>query len=482
MKNMTLENIAAACGGKLCNSEKLSEEKRKTESTCVVIDSRKIEPDGIFIATKGERADGHNFIPNVAEKGALGVVCEKEPKDCTVPYILVEDSFQALKKIAAFYREGLSLPVVGITGSVGKTSTKEMIASVLAQGFSVLRTEGNFNNEIGLPLTVLQIREEHTAAVLEMGISDFEEMHRLSRIARPDICVITNIGQCHLENLKSREGILKAKTEMLDYMNPRGSILVNGDDDMLCRITGRKKGKLGAAHPFSYQASRDEAVHFGLKPENEIYASEVRSKGLLGSHGMIHMGHYVFPVEIPIPGDHMIYNALAAAAVGNALGLTPEQIKEGIAKVQAVGGRSHVISLSAYTLIDDCYNANPVSMKAALSLLATALGRKVAILGDMFELGEAEQELHGEVGRYAVESGTEVLLCVGALSRNMYEAASAENADGRSTLYYFEDRDTMLRKLPEILKRGDNILIKASHGMEFQKVVTYLQESDLSEN
>lgn len=478
MKNMTLENMAAACGGKLCNIELLPEKKRKTEAACVVIDSRKIEPDGVFIATKGERADGHDFIPAVAEKGALGIVCEKEPKNSTIPYILVEDSFQALKRLAAFYREGLSLPVVGITGSVGKTSTKEMIAGVLSQGFFVLKTEGNFNNEIGLPLTVLQIREEHTAAVLEMGISDFEEMHRLSKIGRPDICVITNIGQCHLENLKSREGVLKAKTEMLDYMNPKGSIFVNGDDDMLCHVSGKEKGKLGAEHPFSYQDKKDAVVHFGLKPENEIYASEVRSKGLLGLHAVIHMGHSVFPVEISIPGEHMIYNALAAAAVGNALGLMPKQIKEGIAKVQAAGGRSHVISLPSYTLIDDCYNANPVSMKAALSLLSAALGRKVAILGDMFELGEKEKELHKEVGSYAVKSGAEVLICVGALSKEMYRAASEENKDGGCELYYFEDRDTMLRKLPEILKRGDNILIKASHGMAFQEVVKQLQEAE----
>lgn len=459
MKNMTIGNIAKACGGKLCKDN-----GNKSEAACVVIDSRKIEAGGIFIATKGERVDGHNFIPQVAEKGALAVVCEKEPENCSVPYILVGDSFQALKDIAGFYREQLTIPVVGITGSVGKTSTKEMIASVLSKGYRVLKTEGNFNNEVGLPLTVLQIRPEHEAAVLEMGISDFGEMHRLSRIARPDICVMTNIGQCHLENLGSREGILKAKSEIFDFMNPEGHIFVNGDDDMLAGIKGK-----GGHSP----------VHFGLNPSNEVFASGIMNKGLLGSEAVIHMDLKVFPVEIPLPGSHMVYNALAAAAVGKCMGLSEKQIQEGIAGVQAVGGRSHVIALPSRTLIDDCYNANPVSMKAALDLLTMALGRKAAVLGDMFELGEKEKELHAEVGAYAVQKGIDVLLCTGELSKYMYEGALAAcqktTASKQTEIYYFKTRDDMMEELKNILKSGDSILIKASHGMQFEKVVEYLK-------
>lgn len=454
MKNMTLENIAFACGGELFGAG-----KDNREASCVVIDSRKIERDGIFIATIGERVDGHDFIPQAAEKGALGVVCEKAPKNCDIPYIMVRDSFQALKDIAEFYREQLSVPVVGITGSVGKTSTKEMIAAVLSEGFCTLKTEGNFNNEVGLPLTVLQIREKHEAAVLEMGISNFGEMHRLSKIAKPDICVMTNIGQCHLENLGSREGILKAKSEIFDFMNPEGHIFVNGDDDMLLQI--EKKG---------YR----EPVHFGLNPSNEIFASDVMNKGLLGSRAVIHMKLSVFPVEIPLPGLHMVHNALAAAAVGNCLGLTNEQIQAGILKAEAVGGRSHVMVLPSFTLIDDCYNANPVSMKAAVDLLNMALGRKVAVLGDMFELGEKEKELHGEVGAYAVQREVDVLICVGRLSAYMKEEAC--HANKKTEIYYFETRDEMLGSIKEILKKGDNILVKASHGMQFDRVVKFLTE------
>lgn len=452
MKNMTLENIALACGGVLCGGE-----GNQTESSCVVIDSRKIEKDGVFIATKGERVDGHDFIPQVAEKGALGIVCERKPENCEIPYILVEDSFVALKKIAEYYRGQLSVHVVGITGSVGKTSTKEFIAGVLSRKYSVLKTQGNFNNEVGLPLTVLSIRQKHQVAVLEMGISNFGEMHRLSRIARPDVCVITNIGQCHLENLGTREGILKAKSEIFDFMNPEGDIFVNGDDDLLAGIKPKTVKK---------------PVHFGMHPCNEVYASDVMNRGLLGSSAVIHLGNYVFPVEIPLPGGHMVYNALAAAAVGNCLGLTKEEMKEGIAAVEAVGGRSHVIALPSRTIIDDCYNANPVSMKSAIDLLTMALGRKVAILGDMFELGTNENELHGEVGAYAAEKKIDVLICVGSLSKNMYDSACKEST---GQVHYFETRDEMLRLVWGILKPGDNILVKASHGMHFETVVEALQ-------
>lgn len=466
MKNMTLAAIAKACAGILHEPEGQTADINTKEASCVVIDSRKMEKGGVFIATKGERVDGHDFIPDVAASGALGVICQQKPENCSVPYILVKDSFQALKDLAAFYRKQLSVRVVGITGSVGKTSTKEFIASVLSQKYRVLKTLGNFNNEVGLPLTVLSIRQEHQIAVLEMGISDFGEMHRLSEIARPDICVITNIGQCHLENLGTREGILKAKSEIFDFMNPEGWVFVNGDDDLLCKLT--KKG----IH---------EPIRFGMDPANEIFASNVKSKGLLGTEAVIHGNLSVFPVDIPLPGAHMVRNALAAAGVGMQLGVDLPKIKEGIAGVQTVGGRSNVLSLPDYTLIDDCYNANPGSMKAAVDLLAMASGRKMAILGDMFELGEKAKELHGEVGAYAVEKGIDVLICTGALSEQMYREGvkRAEKLSGceKTEIHYFETRDAMLEALPAMLQKGDTILVKASHGMKFEKVVDKIKEA-----
>ena len=464
------------CGGKLYCGEKMQElpdgrsgitsETGADGDTVkgVVLDSRQVEAGYLFLATKGERVDGHSFIPQVLQKGAAGVVCEKLPeirgeKDC---FILVEDSFQALKDIAGFYREQLDLTVVGITGSVGKTSTKECIASVLAEKYEVLKTEGNFNNEVGLPLTILKIRDCHQAAVVEMGISDFGEMHRLSMIAKPDICVLTNIGQCHLENLKSRQGILRAKTEIFDFMKEDGMVCLNGDDDMLETVTEVKGRK---------------PMTFGRGESNRIYADRVENKGLFGSRAVMHVDEKEFTVEIPLPGEHMVYNALAAVCVGSLLGLTEEEIQKGIAKVKAVGGRSHIIRMEDRVVIDDCYNANPVSMCAALDLLCTALTRKVAVLGDMFELGEGEKEMHARVGAYAVEKGIDILICIGTLARDMQEGAkrAAEKTDGCKTqIFYFQEKQEFLEKWKQILQKDDAILVKASHGMAFEEIVSAL--------
>ncbi|NLK27365.1 MAG: UDP-N-acetylmuramoyl-tripeptide--D-alanyl-D-alanine ligase, partial [Clostridiales bacterium] len=296
MRNMTLSAIANACNGRLIGGEEFSTK----EAAGVYLDSRQVGQDDIFIATVGERVDGHDYIDEVYAKGALAVICEKAPSAPKGPYILVENSLLALKLIAKWYRMQLDIKVVGITGSVGKTSTKEFVSSVLKQGYSVLKTEGNFNNEIGLPLTVLKIRDHHEIAVLEMGINQFGEMDRLSEIAKPDICVITNIGQCHLENLGSRQGILKAKSEIFNHMKVDGIACINGDDDMLSTlevVKGRKP------------------LRFGMNTTNDFFATDVISKGLFGSSCKIHIGQNEFDVNIPLPGEHMIYNALAATAV-----------------------------------------------------------------------------------------------------------------------------------------------------------------------
>jgi UDP-N-acetylmuramoyl-tripeptide--D-alanyl-D-alanine ligase len=452
MKNMTLTAIAEACSGQLFCERDYTE----CEIAGVVVDSRLVGKDYLFIATQGERVDGHNFIDDVFNKGALAVVCEKKPINPKGPYILVESSFTALRDIAKMYRMQLEVKVVGITGSVGKTSTKEFVSSVLAQKYNVLKTEGNFNNEVGMPLTILKIRKEHEVAVLEMGISNFGEMHRLSEIAKPDICVITNIGQCHLENLKSRQGVLKAKTEMFDFMNREGSVCINGDDDMLAslqEVNGRKP------------------IKFGMSTSNDVFATEVKSKGLLGSACDIHIKDKIFSAHIPLPGEHMVQNALAGAAVGTLLNMNWEEIAQGIEKVQTLSGRNNIIVHEKWTIIDDCYNANPVSMKAAIDLLNIANTNKVAILGDMFELGSRSEELHKEVGAYVASGKVDVLVCVGKLSSNMYDGAAGIF---KGKLVYFETRDELIEALPTIVKENDTILVKASHGMEFENVVKAL--------
>ena len=463
MKNMTLTQIANACHGQL-----IGDPCSDREVTGVVLDSRKIEKDSLFIATVGERVDGHSFIDEVFEKGAMAVLCERAPVSCVGPYILVQNSFDALKEIARWYRMQLDIKVVGITGSVGKTSTKEFISCVLSQKYQVLKTEGNFNNEIGLPLTILKIRGHHEVAVLEMGISNFGEMHRLSNIAQPDICVITNIGQCHLENLGSREGILKAKSEIFDFMKENGYVCINGDDDMLATIQ-EVKGR--------------RPVKFGIGSGNEVSATDIQSHGLFGSSCRIHVNHSSFPAEVPLPGSHMVLNALAATAVGTILSMSDAEIAAGIQSVRPVGGRSNILRRDSWTIIDDCYNANPVSMKAALDLLKMADTRKVALLGDMGELGVDEKELHGEVGAYAATSGVDLLVCTGALSLHMYERAKKQLKEAQqqpaspaavTQLLYFTTRDELIKALPSFLQDQDTILVKASHFMGFENVVQAL--------
>lgn len=458
MKNLTVETIVKVCEGTLYGKEMVKDDAKEADG--VVLDSRLLQENYVFIATKGEKVDGHKFIPSVFEKGAMAVICEDVPEDLTGPCIQVKDSFVALKKLAAFYRQQLDLKVIGITGSVGKTSTKEFVAGVLSARYRVWKTQGNFNNEVGLPLTVLQLRDEHEIAVLEMGISDFGEMHRLSEIARPDICILTNIGQCHLEFLGDRNGVLRAKTEIFDFMNPEGTIFVNGDDDKLITLKDKWQEKL---------------VTFGRNQTNDVFAANEVSKGLLGSLADIQGKVNISEVQVPLPGEHMVLNALAASAVADMLGLSTEEIKAGMRKVQSVSGRSNIIPLQDFVLIDDCYNANPVSMKAAVDLLQSANGRKIAVLGDMFELGEEEEKLHFEVGEYT-KGKVDILICVGDLAKYIYEGAM-ENKEEDTLLLYLKEKEELYLHLEHIIMPQDTILLKASHGMGFADLVSWFEKT-----
>lgn len=461
MKHMSLQNIASACQGTYYGKDS----KKELEITGVAIDSRKIEQGFLFVPIKGERVDGHNFIPQVMENGALCTLSEKELPNADYPYILVDSTVQALQDLAMYYRSCLNIKVVGITGSVGKTSTKEMVASVLGQKYSVLKTAGNFNNEIGLPLTIFNIREEHEVAILEMGIDGFEQMHCLAKIARPDIGIITNIGCCHLEALGDRDGVLKAKTEMFDFMNENPIILLNGDDDKLCTVE---------------EVDGQKPVFFGLEDSNAYYATDIESLGLKGTRCTLHLadGNTV-TAQIHIPGNHMVYNALAGAAAGCALGLTPEEIKAGIEKLVPVAGRNNLIETEHLLVIDDCYNANPMSMKASLDVLANALGRKVAIIGDMKELGENENSLHFETGIYASEKSIDMICCIGPLAKYMAEGAreakESQDYNEHQIVCYFETKEDFLAQMNTIIEKGDTILVKASNSMKFTEIVELLQ-------
>lgn len=468
MKNMTISNITKACEGKFVGDEAFLDK----EIQGAVTDSRQVKDGYLFIPIKGERVDGHDFIPAVFDQGALVVLSEKELDNPDGPYILVQSSQQAMKDIAAFYRESLDIPVVGVIGSVGKTSTKEMIASVLSEKFDVLKTDGNFNNEIGLPLTLFRIRENHQVAVVEMGISDFGEMHRLGAMAKPDIAVITNIGCCHLENLIDRDGILRAKTEVFEHM-PAGAVAVlNGDDDKLSTKTS-----VGSNPSVFYGIENSSSFDDGKRTiEKSIYAKNVVNLGFEGMKATFVTPEGAFEAEISIPGEHNIYNALAATAVGLKLGLSITDIKSGIEKARTIAGRTNFIKVNGMTVIDDCYNANPVSMKTSIEVLSHATGRSIAVLGDMGELGAEESKLHYEVGTCVGDMKIQALFCAGKLAKNYAQAAALANP--ACQVFYYESREDMTEKLLAYIQDGDSILIKASHFMEFPKVVEAIKERE----
>lgn len=449
MKLITLEEIAKACGGEYIGEE----EKKVIAVTSVVIDSRLVEKGSLFVAIKGERTDGHLYIDNAFSSGAVCAISEVRV-DTENPYILVKSSEQAIKEIAEYYR-GLfeNIEVIGITGSVGKTSTKEMIALVLSQEYTVHKTQGNFNNELGVPLTLLAMPEDTEAAVVEMGISDFGEMTRLSKMVRPTVCVFTNIGCCHLENLKDRDGVLKAKTEMLNYKSDDALIFVNGDDDKLSTIEG-------------------VTASYGLNEKNDYHAVDIENNGENSVRCTLCFEGKRLDVTVPALGNYMVANALAAAAVAKAFNMSDESIVKGIESFTTVGSRANLIDTGIVKIIDDCYNANPTSVKAALDTLCGigGKGRRVAVLGDMKELGEKERELHAEIGKHVTKCGIDILITVGELAKVI-----GNNTD-IAQVYHFDTVESAIEEIDTVLHKNDIVLVKASHSMHFEKIVDFLKE------
>ena len=470
MKDLTIQNITAAVKGVYHGPENES----GREITAVVTDSRKVIPGCLFVPIVGARADGHDFIDQVMEAGAAVTLSEKDLPGNRFPWIRVESSLAAVRDLAAFYLSRLNIPVVGITGSVGKTSTKEAIASVLAQKYRVLKTLGNFNNELGLPLTIFRLTEEDEIAVLEMGISSFGEMSRLAAIARPDTAVITNIGTCHLEFLGDRDGVLRAKTEMLDYVRDNGHIVLNGDDDKLCTVS-----ESHGIRPVFYRVYEKKADPPSCPGQKVCYAEQLTDLGLKGTRAVFHLEEDVMEVTVPVPGHHMVANALAAAVIGRIYGLSPEEIRRGIEQMETIDGRFHVIRVGDQTLIDDCYNANPMSMKASLSVLAGLGGRRVAVLGDMGELGKDEKVLHREVGKAAAAAGIDVLVCIGNLAREIAAGAREESGGTGMAIIEEDTVESFLAGKDRCLQPSDTILVKASHFMKFERIVEALQNGSV---
>lgn len=447
MRGMTISRAAAVCGGRLCGEGDFG-----AELGSVVIDSRAVSAGDFFVAYKGERVDGHDYISAAFDRGAVCCLAQRVPEGETRPVILVPDVQSALEQICAEYRRDLRLPVIGITGSVGKTSAKEMISAVLSQRLNVLKTDKNLNNQIGVPMTISRIRPEHQAAVVEMGISGFGEMSVLAKIARPDMAVFTLIGHAHLEFLHDLDGVLRAKTEMLDFMADDAPVLINGDDEKLRGLQCRQK-----------------KISFGLGENCDIRAENIR----LGESGEtfcdIVYGERRIPVEIRAYGRHMIYAALEGAAVGLLMGLSDGEIVRGVASFETVGRRAAVCDTGFITLIDDSYNANPDSVKCGIDSLMKMPGRHVCILGDMLELGEGSGEMHFDVGRYAGEKGAELVLTSGPLSRETCRGAGER---GR----HFATREELIAALPGLIQKGDRVLVKASLGSRFDQISEALKE------
>ena len=456
MKNMSLKPIAQVVDGQLYFPLEYEVEDNKVIAG-VVTDNRQIEKDFLFIPMVGARVDGHDFIEDAFEKGAYAVLSQKKLDNPKGPYILVKDTPTSLKQIATYYRQQLSIPVIGVIGSVGKTSTKEMIASVLSAKYEVLKTEGNYNNEIGLPLTVLRIRDYHQVAVVEMGISDFGEMHRLGDIAKPDYVVITNIGQCHLEFLHNRDGILRAKTEVFEHMPSSGCVILNGDDDKLIDAD-----TLGL-----------KTIYYGLG-EHEYSASTVEADGVTGIKADIHTPLGDISVKIPLPGEHNVMNGLAAAALGLQLGLDLENITDGLNHAKTISGRNNLMVVNGITIIDDCYNANPVSMKASIEVLGKATGRTIAVLGDMGELGDKEVELHANLSQVIEDNQICMLFTVGTLSENIHTTLQQHNSS--CMCHHYGKVEDLLTDLLPVLRVGDTVLIKASHFMNFPVIVDAIKK------
>ena len=453
MKPFALRDAVAAIGGRYVGDAAALDR----EVAFVTSDSRTAGPGALFVAFKGARVDGHDFMRGCLEKGASACVSEREPADAgETPCIVADSSLRAIGALAAWHRGRFDIPVIGITGSVGKTTTKEMIAAVLARKYDTHKTDRNFNNELGVPWTLLRLEDRHQVSVVEMGISGFGEMRRLTRMVRPDIAVFTVIGDAHLEFLGDRAGVLRAKGEMFEGMSPEGLAVLNGDDDLLA-----------ACHP------NMRRVTYGLNPDNDVAAEDVTAEGAEGLRFTVRHPGGAFTAYVPGYGRHLVYAALAAAAVGLELGVPEAAIAEGLAHYKTVGDRARVIRAGDVTVISDCYNANPNSVRSAVDSMAGMPGRKVCILGDMLELGSETEALHRSVGDYAARGGVALVVGCGPLGRHI--AGGARDAGAEAL--WFETRDALIEQLDGIVRPGDCVLVKASHSMAFEKIVEALTKA-----
>ena len=449
MKAFTLQEAAAALG--------LPQMQAQATLADVCTDTRKIQPGSLFVCLRGERFDGHSFASQAAQLGAAALLVD-HPVDADVPQLVVTDTGKALLQWAGWYRRRFQLPVVGLTGSVGKTTTKEFIALVLGAKYNTLKTQGNLNNEIGVPQMLFRLEDSHTAAVIEMGMNHFGEISRLTRAVAPTVGLITNIGVSHIENLGSRAGILQAKLEILEGMAPDAPLIVNIDNDMLRTV------KLGD-RPLLTFAIDDQRADFT--------ATDIAEQGSTTTF-TVHHSTFTRPVTIPTVGIHNVYNALAAMAVGYVTGVDPAAAASALANYVPAGMRQNLVQVGGVQVIEDCYNASPDSMRAALQTLGKLpVHRRYAVLGAMLELGDYAKEAHTQVGKMAAENGIDGVLAYGADAAYIVEAAKQA---GLENARLFDTKEALAQSLAQQVQPGDGVLFKGSRGMHLEDVMHTVYE------
>jgi UDP-N-acetylmuramoyl-tripeptide--D-alanyl-D-alanine ligase len=459
MLDFTLEQIRTAVNGCLLQGDP------QTRVKGLSTDSRRVRPGELFIALRGERFDGHCFLEAVARAGAAAAVVMERPAlvPAGLALILAADTLSALGAISRTHRQRFTVPVIGITGSNGKTTTKDLLASILEQACPVVKTERNFNNEIGLPLTLLKINPDTAAAVVEMGMRGRGQIRQLAQIALPSVAVVTNVGLTHLELLGTQANIARAKAELVEELDPAGLAVLNGDDSYVREMRG-----LTAARTIFYGIDAPRLDYRAVAIRLRESGCEYVAKTPWGE----------LPIMLPLPGRHNILNSLAALAAAKELGFSDAAVQSGLAAPVMTGKRLHMMEYNGYRMIDDSYNASPTSVRAALEVLADAAapGRRIAVLADMLELGPEGPRLHRELGEYAAMAGIDWLLGHGELAREYVAGFNARKTGG--TGIHYRDKTTLISELGHLVRPGDLILIKGSRGMQMEAVVAALTNKE----
>ena len=459
---LTADKVAQVCGGTLYTVA--CENRVLFETVCT--DSREADNTSMFVAIRGERVDGHSYIPNVVKQGCRCVIAERVPLDVKgIAVIIVQDSVRAIRDIAEYVKSQVDIKTVAVTGSVGKTTTKEFISAVLDRKYKLYKTEGNFNSTIGMPMSMLELSQKNDAAVFEMGMSGLGEIEYMSEAARPDVAVVTNIGSSHLEALGSRENICRAKMEITAGLKDGGTLFLNGDEPLLA----------------GHSSDRYNTLYFGMKNEDcDYFAGNIRNT----ESGLVFdmktpVGEYK-DIKINIAGAHNVYNAMVAFTVGLKMHMSESDIREGLLSYRAAKMRQNIYTVGGVTVIEDCYNASPESMNAAINVLGDTAkakgGRMIALLGDMRELGDTTASLHAGVGSYLAEKHADYLFTYGELSENLADGALK---NGMSEKHIFRNptanAELCGKKLLGILREGDVLLVKASRALAAENVLNYVK-------